>query len=304
MKIFLISFLSIFLSLFVPLSNEQVNKKEEFMQICNNGYNSYYVLTEEETYQYYLQVVCGEYNNEVSYSIIFTSSTPKEYNILLRQNNGRKYIMLPTDSRGDVIVYNLVLSKDMNIEIQTKNQTTFSYLIKKIDLVEYQSKTNTFKGNNQGLPEAEIKGVSNIGLTSTLSLIFFVIIIISIIIILVLYSTKKGMFNQETIDKEFEEQHQFRENIQNIVKEQQSIYEVEAEEVKEEPVKEVYQKTKDYDEEERDISLLLKEKGYNTNYNALLTHEKNEIMLELMKMRDFKEITEEEYKKEIIKLWM
>ena len=36
MKIFLISFLSIFLSLFVPLSNEQVNKKEEFMQILSD----------------------------------------------------------------------------------------------------------------------------------------------------------------------------------------------------------------------------------------------------------------------------
>ena len=90
MKILLISFISLFMSLFVPLSSEETNKKDEFMQLCNNGYNSYFIVTEEETFQYYLQVVCGEYNNEISYSIIFTSSTPKEYNIALKLKNTRE----------------------------------------------------------------------------------------------------------------------------------------------------------------------------------------------------------------------
>ena len=140
-----------------------------------------------------------------------------------------------------------------------------------------------------------------------LSIIFTIIIILSIIIILILYVTKKGFFNKDIIDKEFEEQHKVRDDIHSFIKEQSNIVEVTAEEVeiKEEESKEVYTKVKDYDTEvQRDISLLLKQKGYNTNYNALLTHEKNEVMLELMRMKDFKEITEEEYKEEIIKLWM
>lgn len=304
MKILLISLVSLFMSLFVPLSNEQLDQKEEFMQVCNNGYNTYFVLTEEETYQYYLQVVCGEYNNEISYSILFVPSTPNEYSIKLKVSGANKYITLPSDGRGDVMIYDLVISKDAKIEVGTQNKTTFSFVINKINTSEYQLNANIIKGNNQGLPTTDIKAFTGIELTYTLSIIFFVIIIISIIIILVLYSKKQGMFDKDTIDKEFEEQHQFRDNIQNIIKEQEKTIEVEAEEVKEESVKEVYQKIQDDDDEERDISLLLKEKGFNTNYNTLLTHEKNEIMLELMKMKDFKEITEEEYKKEIIKLWM
>ena len=85
--------------------------------------------------------------------------------------------------------------------------------------------------------------------------------------------------------------------------------EVEAEEVKfeikEEPVKEVYKKTKNYDfDEVRDISILLQNKGFNTNYKELSNDSKNEIMLELMKMRHLQEITDEEYRSEVIKLWM
>lgn len=302
MKVFLISILSLFMSLFVPLSDGQTDKKELFMQTCHNGYNTYYVVEEEETVQYYLQVVCGEYNNELSYSILFMSFTPNEYTMVLKTAGTNKTISLPIDARGDVEVYDLHISKDINIEIRTKNQTTFSLNITKINTNEYKLK-NLFDGNNQGLPASNIKDISGFGLTSTLSIIFSVIIIISIIIILVLYSTKKGMFDKEIVDKEFEEQHQYRDSIYTNVSQPESL-EVEAEEIKEEPVKEVYQKTKDYDDEERDISSLLKAKGYNTNYNTLLSHEKNEIMLELMKMKEFKEITEEEYKKEIIKLWM
>lgn len=305
MKVLLISFLSLFMSMFVSLSNEQTTKKDEFIQTCNNGYKSYYVLTEEETNHYYLQIVCGEYENEVSYSLVFITSTPNEYSITMKQKGSSRTVSLPSDSRGDVVVYNLIISKDVILEIGIKGQTTFSYAINNIDLTQYQLNTNTIKGNNQGLPTTQVKAFTNSELTYILSIIFSIIIIVSIIIILVLYSTKKGKFNQETIDKEFEEQHQMRDHIQNIIKEKEQAFEVEYEEVEEEePAKEVYQKFKDYEDEERDISLLLKEKGFNTNYNTLLTHEKNEIMLELMRMKDFKEITEEEYKKEIIKLWM
>ena len=50
--------------------------------------------------------------------------------------------------------------------------------------------------------------------------------------------------------------------------------------------------------------LLLQNKGFNTNYKELSNDSKNEIMLELMKMRHLQEITDEEYRSEVIKLWM
>ena len=70
-----------------------------------------------------------------------------------------------------------------------------------------------------------------------------------------------------------------------------------------EPEKEVYTKVRDYEDECRDISLILQEKGFNTNYKELSMDEKNKVMLELMRMKDFKEITSEEYRSEVIKLW-
>ena len=67
----------------------------------------------------------------------------------------------------------------------------------------------------------------------------------------------------------------------------------------------IYEKNMKYDfDEERDISELLKQKGFDTNYSSLSTDDKNKIMLELMKMKEFNEITNEEYRAEVIKLWM
>ena len=304
MKLFLISFVSIFLSLFVPL-NTNINNNETFLENCKKGYNSYHVLYIEETNQYNLQIIEGEINNEVTYSINFITSTPNEYDLVLKYQGSSKYLYPEEDSRGDVSLYNMKFSKNMNVEIKTKGTTTFSYEIKIKNIDEYNTNDNILTGDGLGLETSEVKGVLQNNLVQFLSIIFTVIIIISIIIILILYSTKKGLFNKDVVDKEFAEQHRVRDDIQSFIKEQNQTFEVEAEEIEEEKeVKEVYEKIKEYDDEERDISLLLKEKGYNTNYNTLLTHEKNEIMLELMRMKDFKEITEKEYKEEIIKLWM
>ena len=39
------------------------------------------------------------------------------------------------------------------------------------------------------------------------------------------------------------------------------------------------------------------------NYKELSMEDKNKVMLELMRMKDFKEITNDEYRSEVIKLW-
>ena len=47
----------------------------------------------------------------------------------------------------------------------------------------------------------------------------------------------------------------------------------------------------------------LRDKGFNVDYPSLSEAEKNEIMLELMLLRDLKDITLEQYQQEVIKLW-
>ena len=137
-----------------------------------------------------------------------------------------------------------------------------------------------------------------------LSLIFIGIILISGGILLFLFITKKGLFNSKKRDQEFEQQHKIRDEIQSFINNLEKEETIEVEVIDEE-VKEVYEKHKFYDEEDlKDVSLLLKDKGFNVEYKTLTTEEKNKVMLELMRMKDSKEITEEEYKEEIIKLWM
>lgn len=307
MKKLFISFLSIFLSFFAPFNISVVNQ-DVFLEKCQSGYNSYHVVNIEETDQYYLQVIEGEINGEVTYSMLFISSTPKEYTLVLKTQASTKDIFPTTDSRGDVTLYNVKFKKNITIEVRTKGITTYSFDIEIKEIEQYLLLTNVIKGDGLGLERSEINGIAQNDLTKILSIIFTIIIFISIMILLILFKTKKGFFNKDVIDKEFEEQHKTRDEINNYIKDQQNVFEVEAEEIKEDlESKQVYNKVKDEDNEEddeRDISELLRAKGFNTNYNMLLTHEKNEVMLELMKMKNFKEITEEEYKKEIIKLWM
>jgi hypothetical protein len=52
-----------------------------------------------------------------------------------------------------------------------------------------------------------------------------------------------------------------------------------------------------------DIGNHLRELGYITDYTAITEDEKNSIMMELMKLRDTKKITKDDYLLEIGKLW-
>lgn len=298
----------IFLSSIIPLSNIGVDEeKNEFLSQCQEGYNSYALIESEETEKYILNIVIGEIDNEIGYSIFFYSQNPKEYEIVFTNNN--KSYNLKQNSRGDVIVHNLQLDNDYILNIQNNNITTNS---KEITNINYETYLNLYStiinnGNNSGLEKNILIKINNFSLTIILCIIFATIIIISIIILLVLCVNKKGLFNEDKMNEEFAEEHQIRSTIEDYINNIPQNNEIEAEEVEvvEEIQNEVYTKNKRYEEDEpRDISLLLNQKGFNTNYQELTTEEKNMIMVELMKMKNFQEITEEEYHAEIIKLWM
>lgn len=303
MKLFLI--LSLFITNIISFSlNEYKEQNDQFTIACNDGYNNYVSMKTEETNNYYLNIVVGEIEEKIGYSILFISSNPNEYDIKLCTN--KKEYLLPKNSRKDVVAYNIVMNEDYTIQVHIDGISTYSYDVNYLTYDNFISnyKDQLIKGNNLGFTQTNLQEENNDNYIQILSLIFIGIILISGGILLFLFITKKGLFNSKKRDQEFEEQHQIRDEIQNFFNNLEKEETIEVEVIDEE-VKEVYEKAKFYDEEDlKDVSLLLKEKGFNVEYKTLTTEEKNKVMLELMRMKDSKEITEEEYKEEIIKLWM
>ncbi len=309
------SILSLILLTMAPMKAHVRSAEEEaFYNNCYNAYNTYATELDYETNNYSILILVGDYDSNVSYSVFFEQNELNNYKLFITVGDNKGYYP-STDLKGGCSVYDLKSTSVIKIEVHQENTPTYYYELKTITNVDYQEtyKDKVIIGNNKGFKAIDDKNNESketTPLVFTLSIVFTVVIVGSIIVLLVFYSRKKGLFNQENIDKEFKDEHEMRETIKDYISRfDEDNIEVEAKEVKfevkEEPVKEVYKKTKNYDfDEVRDVSLLLQNKGFNTNYKELSNDSKNEIMLELMKMRHLQEITDEEYRSEVIKLWM
>ena len=316
MKLFLTIISFIVLSM-VPLKTQTRSPEQEaFYNNCYNAYSSYAAVTENETNIYDILILIGEHNSNVSYSIYFEMNTIINYAITIK--HGDEELASPVkNSSGGFAVYKLNANKPVSIEIFNKSQNKLIHLyeLEETSLDSYNEtyKDKMIQGQNKGfssIDDLNNKTKSEAKFTIILSSIFLGLILLSITIILVLAARKKGIFNQEFIDQEFEDEHKMRDQIKDYISQyDEDNIEVEAHEIKDAPtnteIKNVYEKPKNYDfDEVRDISLILQEKGFNTNYSEMSNNDKNDVMLQLMKMRDTKEITDEEYRSEIIKLWM
>ena len=94
-------------------------------------------------------------------------------------------------------------------------------------------------------------------------------------------------------------------DVDNIIDLKEDDYEVSREE---EESKEVYDKVKDdffYSDEASgfDIKGYLKDKGFVLEYKAINDDEKNQIMMELIKLKNERKITNDEYLEEVYELW-
>lgn len=282
--------------------------KNEFLNNCYKGYNTYTVIEEAETEKYEFSVIIGEINKEVSYSVLFISNNAKEYELKFKDNKNNEY-NISKNSRGDILKYNILIDEKITLEIQTHSTITYSVTINNYNYDEYIDKYNStiIQGENLGLEQTLLTKTNVLSYIGVLLIIFSSIIIISVLILVIAFKKQKGLFNQEKFDEEFKQEHEVKKSIQDYIQNNVNNNDLIIEETiveEENNNKEVYNKVKDYEEEQRDISIILKEKGFNINYHELETEEKNIIMVELMKMKNTKEITDEEYHTEIIKLWM
>ena len=271
-----------------------------FNETCNNSYEYYVEYVTKDSESYYLNVKYGVYNNLTGYSIYFVSGNANEYK--LKYINKSKQSNLSNTTRGDYLIYFASYDNNSQLGIYKDDTLTETIDLKNYSIDEFNKNYGTnVKGNNNGFPRKTISS-----LTKTLSLIFSIIILVGIIVIIILAILRKGMFSknyrQEELLKEESLESEFIESGDEVEVVDESIEENKDVDLNE-PEKEVYTKVRDYEDECRDISLILQEKGFNTNYKELSMDEKNKVMLELMRMKDFKEITSEEYRSEVIKLW-
>ena len=133
------------------------------------------------------------------------------------------------------------------------------------------------------------------------------------LVIFIYYKRRQGLFNQEIRSQNV---FNFREFISSNFEvpgtSSQSYEETDFEVIEEDDEEETSSSFFDEhyswarEEEERtdfDINSYLQDKGFITDYSILSEEEKNLIMLELMLLRDKKQITRDEYLEETAKLW-
>ncbi len=316
-------FLTVLFSLFyllMPISSGVVDDKiETFNNEIKNGYECYYVVDSFSNISYSFKVVLGTYQDEVTSSFILVSENPLEFYINIISNN--EYYTIDSDERGDYIAYALPLSKDMQILIvDEEGITRFS------ESIEYYNDAQEFKeknllleiGENNGLTPTKLKG-TNPNLSFTVLILVFVIIIFICLVVLFLFLIfKKGLFNSEKRKQgipQYTRYYTYNNNVNNNNVNNANKPYVEAEVVDEKIVEEnvdkpknnhVYDRHGNYEEDieiKGNIDEIFAKKGLSRNYSSMTENEKNTIMLELMHLRDNKEISQEQYQQEIIKLW-
>lgn len=303
-KIFLLVLAILFISL--PTTIKGAGFEDEI----KDAYKMYYSDYLYETKNYSLSVYCGIVNDEATYAISFVSSRAGEYTIKISDGENI-YDVKPYNSRGDIKIIALE-KQEKNLEIIIYKGSNKQSLPKRaiLEVIEKEDiflRSNIFNGNDKGSKITKLNNNTN-GMIYLLMIGSISIIIGCGTIILVLVSLKKGMFNSKNRK---EGVFNFKEFVNQQIEEdrvnQFEIVEIEPEEEEDVPTeREIYSKMNKYDDEERSefpLSDYLRDRGFMTDYKIASEEEKQQIMLELMRLRDEKKITNDDYLEEAYKLW-
>ena len=313
-KTFLVCLLGIINVFAIVLPGDDV---DTFKTEVNNLYHEYIFLEDIATEEYEYTVVFGQMADKMTFGVYLNSIGSISEHLVVKLDsktlNVNKNIdqiikIIAFEARGNEITFTL-RNSSTNTDISSKTFNIIDYEgFKALDSYEIKA------GLNQGK-------VTDIIVINTISNSFkkFYLILLGIIffmsLILIFAKTKNtGLFNKETREDvvQYSELVDQAKKVLEAFKEEelkQERLEEEKEEKKEdEGIKEVYKKELRYDtldeiEGSFDIENHLKEKGFDLDYPSLLEDEKNEIMVELMLLKNLGKITEEEYTKETIKLW-
>ena len=303
-KIFLLVLTILFISL--PTTIKGAGFDEEIKDAYQVYYSKYFY----ETDNYSLSVYCGIVNDEATYAISFISSRSKEYTMRLSDGENA-YEVKPYNGRGDIKIIALEKQeKDLEIIVyrgNNKQSLPKKLILEKVEKEEILLISNILDGNNKGCKVTKLNE-NSVGTILLLMIGSICVIAGCGIIILVIFILKKGMFDQK---KRKEGVFNFKEFINQPIEEAKidQFEVIETEPIEEEEIpteREIYSKMNKYDDEERSefpLSEYLRDKEFMTDYKIASEEEKQQIMLELMRLRDEKKITNDDYLEEAYKLW-
>lgn len=297
------------------LTNVQYPNNDEFDENVNKAYEEYAKYYEYTNDSFSLNIIRGRVNKKMVYGVCFSNAYAKTYSIELVDSTNKIYL-LPTDKRGDISVVALE-EIDCNYTINVYEgdkliNLPIKPILKPFDENEFNNTdiTKVSIGENKGVVFTQLSTKTNISSYVWILGGMVLITIGCVIIILVNAKMKKGMFNKEKRSegvfnfKEF-----LSENFNEEPKNEFDIIDIAPVEEKDEDFKserEIYQKTFRYDDDEVSgfkIQDYLQDKGFVTDYKLASEEEKQKIMLELMKLKNDKKITEDEYLEEAYRLW-
>lgn len=287
---------------------------EEFEQNVDTAYYAYrYKLIEHNEY-FSMVIVEGIHNDELAYGVYFYNQTSGALKLNIMQNE--IYYKLDSDKRNDVVV----------VAFHAKDATTLSFIVSdQQDRTYYQfevilrdkalilTQADLVFGSNETTQVAKLNRVASTELTIAIIIGLGSIIVLCLTVLTLWWAGKKGMFKKETRAQDlflFGQHYTHLPSREEDSLVNQYFEKMNIEEDDQPKDIGVYNKPyySRYEEDLKinnfDVERHLLDKGFSTNYGLLQEEEKNGVMLELMKLRESKELSQEQYQEEVIKLWM
>ena len=270
-------------------SNIPDKTKDHYVDLIDEYYKEYNII-DASTNDYSLMIVEGICNNDFSYGFCLVHKQDTRYSIEVLIN-GLSY-KTNTDEVGDVCYIAL---KD------TGNVIVNLYESDDIKVYEYKVNTNhlyEFQGKDKGYSFEYVLLSDTKYILIHVALISLGVVALAFIVILIFKINKIGMFNPER-KKEIEEK------VKQELKEYDDEYQYDDEYV------DAYEVQDDKEENESpkiiheyiDLDKYFEEHNLSRDYENLCEKEKEEIMLQLMYLKDNSLIDLETYEDEIARLW-
>lgn len=288
------------------------NYEEEFVDLVDSGYEYYEQFDEYMTDEYSLLIYKGLYNDKPSYAVQLSSKTPNAYYVLVDIND--MSYKLPFDDNGNSKAIAIESVYNIHLNIYNKDDKKQDYNINLGRFVKDQfDVTTAAKGKAEGKEFTSLQPyVPKFSFFDTFMIILSSVIVISLILILFLFIKKKGMFNKEKraegivsikeilrketddlVDTDYLKDYNPNTNMYESAEFDEEV----ANKV------EVDSRIKTNEEQIKDIKAYLQDLGYVTEYSALSEDEKNNIMIELMKLKEQGKISLDDYYEESAELW-
>ena len=274
--------------------------QNEFDDEVNRVYSTYRLVDDYENPYYAIKLVHGLVNDQMTYGVSFFSSQAKQYSLKMSYQN--QVYDLPCNRRGDINIVALNLKEGSTFSLivfdydeHPQSLTRFQN-INVISKTEFLTLSNPTTGLGEGMKPLKLRTILS---WSPLTIFYFAMLFVFLICALVLiifYWQKKGFFEKttdENIDSKNTMFDDLREEDSPLIQEP-----ILASSFDQKPV---------WEEEEIPTVVNVKEHlsllGLNTNYQVMSDGEKFQVMSELIKLRDQKLLSKDDYLMEVMLLW-